>query len=262
MSTKIRTDPAELADKLHSAAIHLLRKLRREDESSGLNAPRLSALSVIVFGGPLSLGDLAAAEQVRPPTMTRIVNALEVQGLVTKQRDETDGRSIRLAATSAGKALLMEGRKRRVDALAKQIASLSADDQRCSQRGQPNPRRSHPRDPVIRDCEFAGHSRATQKQKGEISCETPPSAIRILEDPVSAPDHNRAVPQSPGRREQARYLLVFRFPPVARASVATACLRSPKPGCPILVARSEPCCQVPSWFDFRSLLGRFLLRWF
>ena len=131
MSTRIRADPAELADKLHSAAIYLLRKLRREDESSGLNAPRLSALSVIVFGGPLSLGDLAAAEQVRPPTMTRIVNALETQMLVTKQRDQTDGRSIRLAATAEGKALLMEGRKRRVDALANQIASLSDENQRC-----------------------------------------------------------------------------------------------------------------------------------
>jgi DNA-binding MarR family transcriptional regulator len=130
MSNKFRTDPAELADKLHSAAIHLLRKLRREDESSGLNAPRLSALSVIVFGGPLSLGDLATAEQVRPPTMTRIVNALEAQGLVTKQRDPADARSIRLAATPPGKALLMEGRKRRVDALARQIAHLDQTEQR------------------------------------------------------------------------------------------------------------------------------------
>jgi DNA-binding MarR family transcriptional regulator len=131
MSTKIRTDPAVLADKLHSAAIHLLRKLRREDESSGLNAPRLSALSVIVFGGPLSLGELAAAEQVRPPTMTRIVNALEAQGLVTKQRDQADGRSIRLAATPAGKALLMAGRKRRVDALSRQISQLDQSRQRA-----------------------------------------------------------------------------------------------------------------------------------
>ncbi len=130
MPRKSSTDPAELADKLHSSAIHLLRKLRRQDESSGLNAPRLSALSVIVFGGPLSLGDLAAAEQVRPPTMTRIVHALEAQGFVTRQRDETDGRSIRLAATPEGKALLMEGRKRRVDALAHQIASLTAEDQK------------------------------------------------------------------------------------------------------------------------------------
>jgi DNA-binding MarR family transcriptional regulator len=131
MSNQSRTNPNELADKLHSAAIHLLRKLRREDESSGLNAPRLSALSVIVFGGPLSLGDLAAAEQVRPPTMTRIVNALEAQMLVTKERDSTDGRSVRLAATAKGKALLMAGRKRRVDALAKQIEALSDEDQRC-----------------------------------------------------------------------------------------------------------------------------------
>lgn len=128
MPRKSRTDSAELAGKIHSSAIHLLRKLRREDDSSGLNPPRLSALSVIVFGGPLSLGDLAAAEQVRPPTMTRIVNALEAQRLVTKQRDEADGRSIRLVATLAGKTLLMEGRKRRVDALARQIASLSAGD--------------------------------------------------------------------------------------------------------------------------------------
>jgi DNA-binding MarR family transcriptional regulator len=130
MSTKIQTDSDELADKLHSAAIHLLRKLRREDQSSGLNAPRLSALSVIVFGGPLSLGQLAASEQVRPPTMTRIVNALEAQGLVTKVRDEVDGRSIRLAATTEGKFLLLDGRKRRVNALARQIRSLSAADQR------------------------------------------------------------------------------------------------------------------------------------
>jgi DNA-binding MarR family transcriptional regulator len=130
MPTKSRIDSYKLADQLHSSAIHLLRKLRREDESSGLNAPRLSALSVIVFGGPLRLGDLAAAEQVRPPTMTRIVNALEQQGLVTKEQDEKDGRSILLSATAAGKTLLLEGRRRRVDALARQISTLDADEQR------------------------------------------------------------------------------------------------------------------------------------
>ena len=129
MSTQI--NPDELADKLHSAAIHLLRKLRREDETSGLNAPRLSALSVIVFGGPISLGELAAAEHVRPPTMTRIVHALETQMLVTRERDMADARSVRLTATAKGKALLTAGRKRRVDALANQIESLSDEDQRC-----------------------------------------------------------------------------------------------------------------------------------
>ena len=61
MSTGKRIDPAATADSLHSAAIHLLRKLRRIDAGSGLNAPRLSALSVIVFAGPLTLGQLANA---------------------------------------------------------------------------------------------------------------------------------------------------------------------------------------------------------
>src|SRR5512134_1777173 len=78
----------QTADRLHSAAIQLLRRLRREDNRWGLSAPRLSALSVLVFGGrPLTLGELANAEQVRPPTMTRLVSALESQGLVSRASD-------------------------------------------------------------------------------------------------------------------------------------------------------------------------------
>src|SRR5271155_3291749 len=111
MKNKLSVNSYQLAGQLHSAAIHLLRKLRREDDISGLNAPRLSALSVIVFGGPLSLGDLAAAEQGRPPTMTRIVNALADQGLVHKQRDPKDARGIRLSATAGGKTLLAQAQK-------------------------------------------------------------------------------------------------------------------------------------------------------
>ncbi len=125
MSNENHINSQNIADQLHSAAIHLLRKLRKEDEGSGLNAPRLSALSVIVFGGPVTLGDLAAAEQVRPPTMTRIVNALEEKGLVTKMQNTKDGRSTLLSATPSGKRLLKEGRARRVQALAKQIAALN-----------------------------------------------------------------------------------------------------------------------------------------
>jgi len=125
MAKEIFTDPQQIADQIHTIAIHLLRKLRREDESSGLNAPRLSALSVIVFGGPITLGDLAAAEQVRPPTMTRIVNALEEQRLVRKTQSASDGRSTLLTPTTEGRKLLMSGRERRVRALAKQIAALN-----------------------------------------------------------------------------------------------------------------------------------------
>ncbi|MGA8741779.1 MAG: MarR family transcriptional regulator [Terracidiphilus sp.] len=128
MSIRISDESKNLADQLHSAAIQLLRKLRREDAASGLSAPRLSALSVVVFAGPVALGDLATVEQVRPPTMTRIVDALAEQGLVTKKRNAEDGRSTLILATAAGKKLLKRGRERRVRSLARQIAVLRADD--------------------------------------------------------------------------------------------------------------------------------------
>lgn len=119
---------ARLATRLHSVAIGLLRALRREDVASGLTGPRLSALSVLVFGGPRSLGALSAAEQVRPPTMTRLVAALEADGLVTRQPDPRDGRAIRIGPTAAGIALLHAGRERRTAALSRQLATLTPDD--------------------------------------------------------------------------------------------------------------------------------------
>ncbi|MHB1958581.1 MAG: MarR family winged helix-turn-helix transcriptional regulator [Acidobacteriaceae bacterium] len=126
MSTEISQSSLKVAEQLHSAAIHLLRILRKEDETGGLNSPRLSALSVIVFGGPITLRDLAAAEQVRPPTMTRIVNALEQQRLVTRTKNEQDGRSVYISATIAGKRLLLEGRNRRIHSLGCQIDALKS----------------------------------------------------------------------------------------------------------------------------------------
>ena len=129
-SARGKSDPtaADLADRLHSAAIHLLRRLRREDDAAGLPAPQLSALSVIVFGGPVTLGALAAAEQVRPPTITRLVAALEADGLVERETDEADRRVVRVKATARGTKLLQEGRRRRVAALATSLAALSAAD--------------------------------------------------------------------------------------------------------------------------------------
>jgi DNA-binding MarR family transcriptional regulator len=121
--------PNELAERLHSVAIHLLRRLRREDEESGLTGPRISALSVLVFGGPLTLGELAAAEQVRPPTMTRLVLALERAGLVRRERDPDDRRVVRIRATPRGESLLAEGRARRVRRLAAPIESLPSSEQ-------------------------------------------------------------------------------------------------------------------------------------
>ena len=113
----------ETADRLHSAAIHLLRRLRVRDRESGVGPAQLSALSVLVFGGPRSLGELAEAEQVRPPTMSRIVSGLQRAGLIKRHATE-DGRRVRLEATAKGTKILWEGRRRRVESLANALASL------------------------------------------------------------------------------------------------------------------------------------------
>lgn len=118
-----------VADRLHSAAIHLLRHLRRQDvEALEIGPARLSALSVLVFGGPCTLGRLAAAEQVKPPTMTRLVDKLERDGLATRVTDPADRRSVRIAATRLGRAVLRRGRERRIQALAARLGSLKHDE--------------------------------------------------------------------------------------------------------------------------------------
>lgn len=117
-----------MADKLHSAAIHLLRRLRIEDEALGISAPRLSALSVVVFAGPLSIGELAGAEGVRPPTMTRLVDGLERDGLVKREPDPDDRRGVIVRATPKGVRTLTRGRARRVEVLAEQLRTFSRED--------------------------------------------------------------------------------------------------------------------------------------
>src|SRR3954467_8434213 len=117
-------DYAELADRLHSAAIHLLRGVRREDAAAGLPPAQLSALSVVVFGGPLTVGALAAAEQARSPTMPRIVTALETARLVSRHAHPDDARATLVSATDRGRALLHSGRRRRVSVLEARIAAL------------------------------------------------------------------------------------------------------------------------------------------
>ena len=118
-----------IGDLLHSAAIHLLRKVRAQDRTAGIGPAQLSALSVLVLGGgPRSLGELAEAEQVRPPTMSRIVAGLERAGLVRRRATE-DGRRVCLAATAKGTKILQEGRRRRVESLAQVVSSLSEKEQ-------------------------------------------------------------------------------------------------------------------------------------
>lgn len=121
-------DPFVIANGLHSAAIHLLRRVRRVDEGSGLSASRLSALSVLVFGGPTTIGELARTEQVSAPTMTRLVQALQQENLVAREPHEKDGRSVRVHATPKGRRILEAGRRRRVEELARLLDGLPADE--------------------------------------------------------------------------------------------------------------------------------------
>ncbi len=112
------------ADRMHSAAIHLLRHAARQDTLSGQGPARLSALSVLVFGGPKTLGELAAAERVKPPTMSRVVAGLKRSGLVRIDTDQQDQRRVRISVTAKGEHLLQEARKRRIQALAEVFGGL------------------------------------------------------------------------------------------------------------------------------------------
>ena len=124
----VRTDPLEVATKLHAAAIRLLRVVRVADAETGVSAPKLSALSVLTFGGPMSLSALARAEQVTAPTMSKLVGDLEAEGLVAKRADREDKRGVRIEVTAKGRALMEEGRKRRLALLHKRLAKLTRDE--------------------------------------------------------------------------------------------------------------------------------------
>ena len=123
------TDEA-LAARVHAASLHLLRRLAQEDRALGISAPRLSALSVLVFGGPRTIGSLAAAEGVTPPTMTRLIAGMVAAGLVERLPDESDRRVVRVQASEPGRTLLLSGRDRRVSALTAMIGPRTPKERR------------------------------------------------------------------------------------------------------------------------------------
>jgi DNA-binding MarR family transcriptional regulator len=127
-SRNAETEPVVVADRLHSAAIHLLRRVRKQDVSTGEGPARLSALSVLVFGGPKTLGELAAAEQVKPPTMSRIVSGLAQSHLINIEHDPKDARRMIIRASAKGTKLLQKGREMRISYLAEHLNRLTHDE--------------------------------------------------------------------------------------------------------------------------------------
>ena len=119
-------DRQAVASRLHSASIHLLRHVRAVDGESGLSPARLSALSVLVFGGPRTIGELARAEGVRSPTMTALVNQLEQEGLVRRTKGgATDMRQVVVESTPVGVRLMRKAQQRRLDVLDGLLGGIS-----------------------------------------------------------------------------------------------------------------------------------------
>jgi DNA-binding MarR family transcriptional regulator len=117
----------ETADRLHSAAIHLLRRVRRSDPLTGVPAAQLSALSVLM-AGPRTLGEMAGAEQVRPPTMSTLVGDMERAGLVRRSSDPGDARIVRLEMTAKGRRVLSKGRDMRIADIERRIRRLHPEE--------------------------------------------------------------------------------------------------------------------------------------
>jgi DNA-binding MarR family transcriptional regulator len=113
---------------LNSGAIHLLRGMAAVDRLAGLTPARLSALSVLAFGGPRTLGALAGAEGVAGPTMTRIVDGLIGAGLAERRPHLTDGRAVMIVATEAGESLMRAAQRRRIDAIVTGLVGLPAEE--------------------------------------------------------------------------------------------------------------------------------------
>jgi DNA-binding MarR family transcriptional regulator len=116
-----------VADRLHSATLHLLRRLRTPDETL-ISTPRLSALSVVALTGPIGVGALASVEGVSAPTISRLLDALERDGLVRRRPDTEDARGVLVTATPKGRAALRRGRTVRLRALTERLQGLSPDE--------------------------------------------------------------------------------------------------------------------------------------
>jgi DNA-binding MarR family transcriptional regulator len=119
----------DVADRLGLAATRLARILRQQDEGA-LTPTMRATLGTIGRDGPLTLGELAAIEQVAPPTITKVVSKLEDAGLVAREVDDGDRRIVRVSTSVEGRRWLDEDRRRRTDWLTDRVRDLDADDQR------------------------------------------------------------------------------------------------------------------------------------
>jgi DNA-binding MarR family transcriptional regulator len=119
---------------LNSLSIHIVRWARQADAALGVPPARLSALSVLVFGGDRTLSDLAQAEQVSLATMSRVVDGLEASGLAQRRPNPDDARSWVVRATPKGRRLMERGRDARVERMETLLRRVPAGEQATVER--------------------------------------------------------------------------------------------------------------------------------
>src|SRR5690242_1150693 len=135
-TTEPRTRSSELAAQLRFAVMRLSRRLRQHAPED-ITPSQLSALSVVVRDGRLTLSQLAEAERVQPPTITRVVDALQQKGLVTRVPCDEDRRVAHVDATPEGRALVDGIRRRRDAYLARRLRTFTPEERRLLERAAP-----------------------------------------------------------------------------------------------------------------------------
>ena len=150
------------AQHLNSGAIHLLRGLRAVDRASGLTSARLSALSVLVFGGAMPLGRLAKVEEVASPTMTKIVDGLVAQGYARRATHADSARITMVEATARGRRVMRASARRRHLAIAAAIRAAAPAGPHVGARRRRGHRRAPcgPAEGVTGDARWASASRS------------------------------------------------------------------------------------------------------
>lgn len=129
-----RVSASQLAALLGGAITRLNRRLRRARPVSELPPGQMSALASLELAGALTPRELADAERVQPPTMTRIVARLEELDLVQRSPHPSDGRQVILAPSERGRELVRENRRARTAWLAKQLAELTPEERETLRR--------------------------------------------------------------------------------------------------------------------------------
>lgn len=124
----IKNTAVEVANRLNSLSIHLLRRTRQATAGDEITSSRVSLLSVVVFGGPKTVSELARAESVSVPAVTRMLDAMEKDGLVHREQSEDDRRTVRVLPTEDGIRVMEAARARRVQHIADELSHLSQEE--------------------------------------------------------------------------------------------------------------------------------------